>query len=199
MKKIISSFCVLLFLIQFSNAVAQNWTSNQIERANTAKNVAYLTNVEKECILYINLCRLYPQDFLNNEVVNYFGTKRYGDYLKNSSYRNSLIDFLSVMEPVNALYFDVEAYKNAKCFAIEQGEAGTTGHKRINCIHGNYAECCSYGMDTAKDIVLQLLIDHDVPSLGHRKNCLNKEYSNIGASVQKHLKWGSSAVIDMIW
>jgi hypothetical protein len=199
MKKIVTLLSVLLLLIQFSIVNAQNWTSNQIERANTARDIEYLTKVEKECVLYINLCRLYPKDFLKNEVLNYYGTAKYGDYVKNSSYRYSLIDYLNSMEPVNALYFDIEAYKNARCFAVEQGKAGTTGHTRINCNDGNYAECCSYGMDTAKDIVLQLLIDHDVPSLGHRKNCLNKEYSKVGASVQNHLKWGTCTVIDMIW
>ena len=199
MMKRISILCLMLLLIQFSNAIAQNWTSTQIEKANTAKDITYLTNVEKECILYINLCRLYPKDFLKYEVINYYGTEKYGDYVQYSTYRKSLIQQLNSMTPVNALYFDSEAYKNAKCFAIEQGKVGTTGHTRINCKDGNYAECCSYGMDTAKDIVLQLLIDHDVPSLGHRINCLNKDYSKIGVSVQNHLKWDTCAVIDMIW
>jgi hypothetical protein len=198
MKKI-SILCLTLLAIKFSIAKAQNWTSTQIEKANTAKDIAYLTSVEKECVLYINLCRLYPKDFLKNEVLNYYGTAKYGDYVKNSSYRQSLINLLNNMQPVDALYFDSEAYKNAKCFAIEQGKAGTTGHTRINCKDGNYAECCSYGMDTGKDIVLQLLIDHDVPSLGHRINCLNKAYTKIGVSVQNHVKWDTCAVIDMIW
>jgi hypothetical protein len=68
--KRISILCLTLLFIQFSNAIAQNWTSTQIEKANTAKNITYLTNVEKECILYINLCRLYPKDFLKYEVRN---------------------------------------------------------------------------------------------------------------------------------
>jgi uncharacterized protein YkwD len=178
---------------------AQNWTTAQIEKANTAKNIEYLTTTEKECILYINLCRLYPKDFLKYEVVNYYGTEKYGDYVKNSSYRQSLMNLLNYMQPVDPLYFDNEAYKNAKCFAIEQGKAGTTGHTRIACKDGNYAECCSYGMDTGKDIVLQLLIDHDVPSLGHRVNCLNKAYTKVGVSVQKHINTDICAVIDMIW
>ncbi len=198
MKKIAILY-LLLIAVQFSIANAQSWTTAQIEKANTAKDIEYLTATEKECILYINLCRLYPKDFVKIEVVHYYGTEKYGDYVKNSSYRQSLIQLLSFMQPVDALYFDSEAYKNAKCFAIEQGKAGTTGHTRIACKDGNYAECCSYGMDTGKDIVLQLLIDHDVPSLGHRINCLNKGYTKIGVSVQKHIKWDTCAVIDMIW
>ena len=199
MKKIITISCALLFLFKFSIVNAQNWTTAQIEKANTAKNIEYLTTTEKECILYINLCRLYPKDFLKYEVANYYGTEKYGDYVKNSSYRQSLMNLLNYMQPIEPLYFDNEAYKNAKCFAIEQGKAGTTGHTRIVCKDGNYAECCSYGMDTGKDIVLQLLIDHDVPSLGHRINCLNKAYTKVGVSVQKHINTDTCAVIDMIW
>jgi hypothetical protein len=199
MKSIIAISGAILFLIKFSLLNAQNWTNSQISEANTAKDIAYLTTVEKECVMYINLCRLYPKDFLQNELLNYFGPEKYGNYLKDSEYRKSLIDFLNTMKPMNALYFDIEAYNNAKCFAKEQGEAGTTGHARIKCKDGNYAECCSYGMDTGKDIVMQLLIDDNVPSLGHRINCLNKEYSKIGLSVQTHTKWDVCAVIDLIW
>jgi hypothetical protein len=199
MKKIITISGAILFLIKFSLVNAQNWTNAQILEANTAKDIEYLTKIEKECVMYINLCRLYPKEFLNNELLNYYGPEKKGDYLKNSKYRKSLIDLLSTMKSLNALNFDVEAYNNAKCFAKEQGEAGTTGHTRINCKKGNYAECCSYGMHTGKDIVMQLLIDHNVPGLGHRINCLNNEYTKIGLSVQPHKKWEYCAVIDMIW
>ncbi len=193
----------ILFLFTFNLMLipiyAQNWTNEQLEKANTARNVSYLTNTEKECIMYINLCRLYPQDFLRNEVLTYKSPQKYSDYLKNSPYFESLIQLLNSMNPVGAVNFDQQSYSDAKCFVIEQGKAGTTGHTRINCSPVNYAECCSYGMETSKDIVMQLLIDHDVPSLGHRINCLNKSYSKIGVSIQPHTKWGTCAVIDMIW
>lgn len=190
---------MILFLTNIPFVNAQNWTSDQIIEANTAKNIAYLTTVEKECIMYINLCRLYPKDFLKNELLNYFGTEKYGDYLKDSKYRESLIDLLNTMNPVGPMYFDVDAYNNAKCFAKEQGEAGTEGHTRINCKKGNYTECCSYGMHTGKDIAMQLLIDNNVPSLGHRTNCLKEDYTKIGVSVQPHKEWDICAVIDMTW
>lgn len=178
---------------------AQAWTATQIETANTAKDVAMLTKVEKDAIMYINLARLYPQDFAKLELQYYNGPAKYSNYLKNSSYKASLLTELNKATPISALYFDADAYEAAKCFAIEQGLAGQTGHTRINCKKGNYAECCSYGMDTGLDIVMQWLIDHDVPSLGHRINCLNKSYKKIGLSVQYHKVWGKLAVADMIW
>jgi hypothetical protein len=192
-----NTFCFLLILLYCSTSNAQTWTEKQRAKANTAKDIAYLTTVEKECIMYINLCRMYPKEFLKNELLNYFGTKKYGDYIKDSEYRKSLISYLETLPALEPLYFDPDLYKIANCFAKEQGIAGTTGHKRIKCALNTYAaECCSYGMDTGKDIAMQLLIDHDVPSLGHRKNCLNK-YSKIGVSVQMHKKWDVCAVVDL--
>ena len=187
---------LLVFITNFSFVSAQTWTSAQLEKANTAKNSTYLTQVEKETILYINLCRLYPKDFLRNELMNYYGTEKYGDYVRNSTYRESLIKLLGSMQPVNALYFDMETYTGAKCFAKEQGEAGTIGHSRKNCKVDYDAECCSYGMETGRDIAMQLLIDDDVPSLGHRIICLDKEYTRVGVSVQPHKNWDVVAVLN---
>ena len=192
------TFCLLLILMVWTRSIAQTWTETQRSKANTAKDITYLTAVEKECIMYLNLCRLYPQDFLKFELTKYFGNEQYGDYLKNSEYRKSLISTLASMKPINELTFDVDLYKNAACFSKEQGIAGTRGHTRIKCPKAGYtAECCSYGMNTAKDIVLQLLIDDRVTSLGHRKICLDARYSKIGVSVSSHKEWGTCAVLDM--
>ena len=195
MKNIVA----FIFLICFSSVQAQSWTSTQLAKANTARNVGYLTTVEKECIMYINLCRLYPKDFVRNELSAYYGTNDYGDYLKDSEYRKSLIAFLSSSASLNALNFDDVLHRNALCFAKEQGKSGETGHDRVNCEEGNYAECCSYGMSTGKDIAMQLLIDHNVASLGHRKICLNSSYTKIGVSVQPHIEWGTCAIFELIW
>ena len=192
-----TTFYLLLILIVWTTSNAQTWTDTQLNNANTAKDIAILTNVEKECILYLNLCRMYPSDFVKYELTNYFGTEKYGDYIKNSEYRKSLIHYLKKMAAVPPLYFDLQAYKNAACFSKEQGSAGTTGHTRIKCPKDNYAaECCSYGMDNGKDIAMQLLIDHGISSLGHRKICLNNLYAKIGVSVNTHSKWGICAVLD---
>ncbi len=192
------TFILLLALIPFLG-IAQTWSKEQLTKANTVKDIDFLTDAEKEAILYINLARLYPKDFASIVVANYFGTERYGDYLKDSEYRKSLITHLNSMQPVGALVFEMELYENAKCFAKEQGEAGTIGHDRINCPKGNYAECCSYGMDKGIDIAMQWLIDDKVPSLGHRINCLNGSYTKVGISVNYHKAWQNCAVADFIW
>lgn len=187
---------LLLFLIITAPCFAQTWTTAQLDAANTAKDVAYLTDVEKEAIMYINLARLYPKAFADYEVANYFGTKKYGDYLKASAYRESLITTLKSMQAVKALLPDSALYENAKCFAKELGDRGETGHTRQLCKKENYAECLSYGMDTGKDITMQWLIDHAVLSVGHRKLCLSPVYARVGLSTHAHKKWDICAVAE---
>ncbi len=88
-----TTFCFLLILLCCSTSNTQTLTETQRSKANTAKDIAYLTAVEKECIIYLNLCRLYPKDFLKFELTNYFGNEKYGDYLNDSAYRKSLHSF----------------------------------------------------------------------------------------------------------
>jgi hypothetical protein len=189
---------LVLMMTCFGFVRAQTWTAEQLNKANTAKDIAYLSEIEREAILYINLARLYPKEFVKYEVANYYGAEGFGDELKNSPYRQSLISHLNAVEPTNALAFDESLYNYARCFAKEQGEDGSIGHNRKSCEDGYFAECCSYGMDNGKDIALQWLIDDGVESLGHRENCLNPEYTKIGLSFHSHTEWNYCCVADMI-
>ena len=88
---------------------------------------------------------------------------------------------------------------NARCFAREMGESGYTGHERVDCKkEKKYAECCSFGMDTGKDIMMQMLIDHNIESLGHRNNCVNPRYTKIGLTLHTHKEWGHCCVIELM-
>jgi hypothetical protein len=184
-------------LLDVTYQINSQWTPDQILKANTGKDIIGLSDVEKESILYLNLARLYPSDFAKIEMPNYFGTEKYGDYLKNSEYRESLIKELKDLKPRNALRFNAALYDNAKCFSKELGESGEESHQRKNCKEEDYAECLSYGMETGKDIAMQWLIDDSVPSIGHRKICLDNSYTNIAVSVHSHKKWGTCAVAEL--
>ena len=48
---------LLLFVYQLNQA--QDFSAEQYKEANTAQSVPYLTETEKEAILYVNLARLY--------------------------------------------------------------------------------------------------------------------------------------------
>ncbi|ARN77364.1 hypothetical protein BST97_04855 [Nonlabens spongiae] len=188
----------MLFSCLLSGQISSQWSVGEIEQANTAMNVTYLDPIEKETITTINLARLFPQKFVEYELKNFNGTRKYGDYLRSSSYKKSLMQYLKTVKPLPALQPNAAMASNASCFAIELGQSGRTGHKRTSCEKIAYAECISYGMTTGKEVAMQLLIDHDVPSLGHRKICFNSRYSKIGVGHLSHKKWGQCTVLELI-
>jgi uncharacterized protein YkwD len=187
-------FAVALFLstVVFS----QNWTDAQLTQANTGKDDERLSLVEKETIIYINLARLFPANFVLIELQSYPGAAGFAK--PDASYKRTLVKQLKSMQPMQALYFDDDLYKSARCFAKESGTRGTVGHKRRNCAKTGSAENCSYGMSTGKDIAMQWLLDEHVAGLGHRLNCLNRSLTKIGVSTQPHKKYRICTVADFM-
>ena len=197
-KRFISILLFINATTNYFSQISSEWKEKEIENANTVEDISYLNEIEKEAVVVLNLARLYPKKFVQIELKNYTGlVELYGDYLSNSRYKTSLIRTMNSMKPIQKLYPDSTLNEFAKCFAKETSENGIVGHKRINCEDGYFAECCSYGMFTGKQIIIQLLIDHDVPSLGHRKICLDKEYQFIGVSESTHSKYSTCCVIDI--
>ena len=185
-------FFITLMYLSTNICSAQGWTIDEFEAANTAKDVENLTSEEKEVIRYINLARLYPKKFAQIEIV-----KSNSDFeITNDQYLNSLVNTLKRMKAVDALYFDESLYQLAKCFAEESGASGYVGHYRKTCKKGYDAECCSYGCERGRQIVLQLLIDKGVPSLGHRNICLDKYMESIGTNIHSHSKYNFCCVLD---
>ena len=103
------------------------------------------------------------------------------------------------MQPRKLLQPDSLCFESARGHAIASGETGYTGHVRQNTksqkvCHFN-GECCDYGSNDPLDIVVTLLIDQNVVSLGHRRICLGY-YLRMGDSIQPHKKWTYNAVLD---
>jgi hypothetical protein len=191
-------FHILFFVLLYSTSFSQRWSADQLKQANTAADVSDISPVEKEAIAYINLARLFPQDFIQIELKDY-QDPYHGDWVKYAKEKNSLSKDLSGMHAIKPLSFDKDLYEQAKCFAEEQGASGAVGHNRKKCpkLEGTAAECCSYGMNTGKDIAMQWLIDLDVSSHGHRMICLSGEFSQIGLSEHEHKKYSYCAVADL--
>ena len=189
--------CLLLLMaivLPFVNK-AQDWTKEQMATANTAAAIATISDVEREAITYINLARLYPQQFAAKEVEGYSGLAMNGR-ADAGTYKQTLLSKLNGMQAVPALTFDGAMYDEAKCFAIESGKSGKTGHEHKKCKEAFLGECCSYGMETGKDIALQWLIDAGTTSLGHRKICLSGEYGKVGIGTFTHTIYKYCAVAD---
>ena len=196
MKTALSFF--LFFLISSQYLFPQAWSEQELAKANTCILIDDLSDIEKEAILYINLARLFPIKFAKIELLQYFGPEKYGGYLKDSPYKESLLSDLKTTKPMNALIYNEELRELAICFAVEQGASGYMGHNRKKCAGFYNAECIAYDMETGKDIAMQLLVDHDVPSLGHREACLDSELTKIGSGFRRHKKASFCAVLDFL-
>ena len=178
------------------------WEKIEIQRANTAIRNDNLTHDEKLIILYINLVRLNPKKFCDLYI------ERAKNYRFNKpEYISSLIDDLNRNVELPMLYPNDSLIAAARSHAIDIGNTGGYGHdssdgtsfydrvKRFG--YNNPAgENCHYGDRCPLDVVLDLLVDNDVPSLGHRENILRNSFAEIGVSKQPHTKYDYNVVID---
>jgi uncharacterized protein YkwD len=167
------------------------WNNAEYLKCNTAVNVNYLTPAEKEVIYILNLARANPGLFANTVVKKYPAT--------HSSYYSSLLNDMIKLKPLKLLYPDSLCYAGALCHALNSGLEGYVGHIRSNenCNKKWYynGECCDYGNNKPLDIIMSLLIDEGVTSLGHRKICFSP-YNKIGVSIQPHKKYRYNTVLD---
>ncbi len=192
-------FCSILSTAQSPLALFSNeWNDVKYAKAFTATHVKYMSDEEKKVIHILNLMRLNPLLFLKSVVMKYPNVSMNPSF-ENSSYFKSLITTLQNQQPLPVFTPDEKCYNSANCHALISGTKSYVGHDRLSseCKSRQYfsGECCSYGYSTALDIVLTLLIDEDVPSLGHRYALLGP-YKNCGVSIQPHRKYGFNAVID---
>jgi len=191
-------FALLLWVLQVLPAHAQSWSAEQLELANTASDADYLTQDEKDAVLYINLCRMYPQDFLAKEVIPYEIDAAYSQRYQREfiRYKLLLVRDLEAREPCGALKVDKTLFNDAKCYAKEISTQDRSGHQRIDCKDHGYAECLSFGQESGLDLALQWLLDIGVSSLGHRKICLEKSFTQIGLRTETHFRWDTCAVAE---
>lgn len=178
------------------------WNDIKYSKCNTAVKVAYLSKDEKDVIYILNLIRTYPALFAKTVLKKYPDASGKGYLAEDSFYFISLVKTLEKMEPLNMLYPDVKCFESARCHAIKSGLTGYVGHDRktADCkavTHFN-GECCDYGHSDPLEIVLSLLIDEGIPSLGHRLVMLSS-YTKIGVAIQAHRRYGHNAVLDFYY
>lgn len=190
---------VFAFIIQQTAFSQKTWDNSVLEKANTAKDIAYLNEEEKAIIFYSNLLRLDPVLFKNTYVKHYIDSTD-----SNSKFVKSLIKTLESTKSMQALKPSESLYKIAKEHAIDFGKQGKTGHgnfkKRFQSYFNNcqctVGENCYYGNSKPLDIVIGLLIDEGINDLSHRKNLLNPEYKNTGVYMGTHKVYKKSCVAD---
>ena len=180
---------------------SKEWHMPQYLACNTAKNATYMSLEERKVIYILNLMRKNPKLFARSVVAKYPGLA-YQGWLVNIDEYKSLMDTLLKMQPVNLLKPDKKCYTSSQCHAASTGPKGYVGHARIDthCDSLLYynGECIDYGYDRALDIIMHLMIDEGVSSLGHRLICISS-YKGLGVSIQPHKQYGHMAVLDFTY
>jgi uncharacterized protein YkwD len=168
-----------------------------------AVTVKYTHAQTEEVLKIMNEVRTDPQGFLNGRLLPYLKEHE----LENNSYAKSLISELKAAKPINALQSSSVLEKLARGHAIDMGEKGKIGHSSSNGTSfenrvrkkiktGMIAENCDYGNTEPLDIVMSLLIDDGIASLGHRKNILHPALNYVGIAIEKHKTYRINCVMD---
>jgi uncharacterized protein YkwD len=172
-----------------------------LESCNTAREVKYMSAAEKQVLMYLNLARAHPAEFLANYLP---GAAQELGQTTSSAYKSLLAD-LAKAKPLDLLQPNADLQKIAAAQAQDMGSTGKTGHtsssgkrfsERSSRIAGEKGENCDYGNESPLLIVCDLLIDDKVSSLGHRKNCLKPCYRQVGIAIRAHKKFKANCVMD---
>ncbi len=140
----ISYYPIAILLILYSSVAKcqqDQWTADELRRANTATTAYYMTEQERDVILYMNLARMYPQKYARVEVE---------PYNNNSSYKASLLaelrnnnnvayDFGKVIFSTNTNYIRVRMNFNSslsgkKEFTVKLFGPDYNGYRLYNSI-----------------------------------------------------------------
>lgn len=197
------------------NNKADSWDTALL---NTARNAAYLSALEKQVILEMNMVRSDPAGYAKEFIqprLEYYHKKFYdapGEIrrvtVEGKKPAEECLRVLMKTKPVGTLVPSPGMSRAAADHARDQGKTGRLGHdgsdrstfeKRLNR-YGTWditiGENIDYGNEVAREIVISLLIDDGVPSRGHRKNLLEPAYKVAGVACGKHPKYRQMCVID---
>lgn len=197
-------FFTLITTITFSQKKSYpfyKWTEQEVTEAKKEKLTTLMDSTERGLLFYTNLVRINPRLFCATYLQKYIDVNNLD---RKNYYVSSLIKELNKLKPIKALDFDKSLYDMAKVHAISMGVKGKIGHdefdKRIKKFLNNkfamIGENCEYGSSDPLEILMCLLIDEGVASLGHRKNLLNPEFNYVGISFKPHKTYGVNCVMD---
>jgi hypothetical protein len=185
---------------------------------NSAKDAAYLSELERNVLLELNKVRCDPKRFADEymeELVTAFSGKLFTypgqDPVKTQEGIRPLLECLQKLRktsPLPILKPDEGLAKASHDLVADQEVHGGIGHiarngstpqRRIEK-YGEWdicsAEDITYGSFEARQIVIFLLIDDGVPDRSHRKNILNPCFRFAGVSFGNHPSYQTMCVID---
>lgn len=193
----------ILFLLatQLSGQSYPGFSQEQINHLNTARDVSYLSEAEKETVLLMNLMRFDGAVFWDS-IANPYITR---EEIPRTRYTRSLEKDLKATSGLNTLIPDETLYRAARKHAVASGKEGRLGHtssagnfeQRLKPLASQFnylLENCDYGSSEALDILMNLMIDEGLPEVGHRKNILHEKIDAVGVSIAPHTTYKHTCV-----
>lgn len=197
------------------------WTTEELNQANTAKDVDYLSSEEKNIIFYMNLARMDGSRFFNTFFQDFVDAhnqkmKRYSNYKelrvnRYDAYYRGLEQDLRRAKNLGLLYPDETLTYVSNQHGSDMnrhdmiGHVSSDGRTMVNRIEKYYknrgmAENLAFGFSGGLDIISMLLLDTGIPDVGHRRNILNTTLglNLVGVSIQPHPHYKYSATIDFV-
>lgn len=182
----------------------QLWPDSTLAKANSAAEVTYMSDEEKETVFFTNLVRINPPLFAETYLKDYL---KEHDIKKDKDVKG-LIQDLEAAPKMRILLPSEHLTTMARKHAKDMGESGRTGHQssdgtsfreRSKAYEEYFVainENCNYGNEKGVDALIDLLIDRKVPNAGHRKNILDPEMTHIGIALEPHVRWRHNFVQD---
>jgi len=213
-----SAFLIIVFGFVSAFSIAQQNYEWPIKTLDTARDVTYLSEEEKDIILEMNMLRhnpsaytqkhiLWMRVFYHGKVLEIPGKTPFKTHEGVEAF-DECLEALKKAEPAPPLTPSKGMSKACKLLVYDQELTGKTGHKDsagnqpIDRMHkfghfsGFFAENIHYGDIEPRFAIISLLIDDGVRSRGHRKNLLNPEYKYTGIATGKHKEFGGICVIN---
>jgi len=177
---------------------------------------AYLSPVEREVLNELNLARTNPKRYAEflSEMRPYFNgnqLERPGELIlltrEGVAAVDEAISFLHSTAPLSDLIASRGLSLAAKTHVKDQqngamGHTGSDGSQpwdrmnRYGTWQDKVAENISYGGNSTRGVVIQLIVDDGVPGRGHRVNMFDPEYRFVGVGCGSHARLRDMCVMD---
>jgi uncharacterized protein YkwD len=173
---------------------------------------------ERAILAEINLARTNPlmysnllKDFRDSFDGKYYrvpGESRIVETREGLAAVDEAIDYLARQKPLPPLRWSIKLAAAAAELVDEQGRSGAVGHgsRQSGGVmerskgHGSsgkmFGENISYGVNTPRNMVMQLIIDDGVASRNHRKNQFRPGFTEVGIACGSHPEYEMMCVID---
>jgi len=164
--------------------------------------LASAQDVASEVLAEINLARTQPQLYAGIVSANARPGREGGSAIREA------VRFLEKARPLPPLASCAGLNRSAMDHVADTGERGTMSHAGSDGSHtwdrverygrwvGTVGENISYGTRSARQIVIQLLVDDGVRGRKHRANIFQKDYRVAGVAYGRHSRFGAMCVTD---